>query len=373
MRWRDHTGQTAAEYLGALLVVSTIVAALATTGIGARISAEMERLVCRIGGGECVTDGGSEGASAEAALERRADALRAWADEHGGRYRELLDQADSALARGDLEEAKRILDLLDLYRQLGAGPRGSIVDDLLSGDDAAFRALVAEGTTYQEGGKYNRRYFQLPPAPGEGVLVYDFYIPFDSSVFLKGDDRGESDPLLGEYGMDRSRMMLVIDRETGRGVLVQTETCTVGIRACNEPRPIVFDMDDGWENDSENDATGEGINIDQTNQFAIEADGDSVKLTYDALNSITPLGISVDGTVEIERRPDGSYEKGEDTRDDYPAKPIYHYRPGEEPDEVHDYKDVHPDQVDGALPLDPDLEVCSPPYVRVPFPCLDFD
>ena len=200
------------------------------------------------------------------------------------------------------------------------------------------------------------------------MLVYDYYIPFESSLFLKGDDRGVADPLLGPYGQDRSRITVIIDRETGRGVVMQTETCTTGIGAnfCNEPRPITFDMDDGWENDSENDATGEGINIDQTNQFEIEADGDSVTLSYDALNSITPLAISVDGTVEINRQSDGSYEKGTDTRDDYPAKVIYHYRPGEEPDGIYDDKDIHPDQVDGALPLDPDINSCTAALRRQP-------
>lgn len=357
-----------------LLVVAAVVGALATSTIGDTIRTQMQALVCRIAGAACAGEAGAQNPSIADALQREIDALDEWAGEHGGRYRELLDAAQAALDRGDVEEANRIIQLLELYEQLGDGVRGDIVDDLLAGDDAAFRALVEEGTTYQDGGKFNRRYFQLDPAPGEGVLVYDFYIPFDESLFLDGDNRGESDPLLGEYGMDRSRMMLIIDRESGRGVLVQTETCTVGIRTCNEPRPITFDMDDGWENDSENDATGEGINIDQTNQVEIEADEDSVRLTYDALNSITPLGISVDGTVEINRQDDGTYEKGEDNRDDYPAKAIYHYLPGEEPDEVHDYGDVHPDQVDGALPIDPDIEPCGGlPYIRVPFPCISFD
>jgi hypothetical protein len=369
MRWRAQTGQTVAEYMGALLVVSVVIAAVGTSDIGAAIDKNVRELICRISGGECDT----ADAAQTALIERRMREITPWADARGGRHRALLDAAEDALARGDLHEANRLLDLLGLYRQLGDGVRGDAINALTSPDDAAFRALIEAGTTYQEDGKYNRRYLQLPPAPGEGVLVYDFYIPFGNSFFLKGDDRGVSDPLLGEYGMDRSRMMLVIDRESGRGVLVQSETCTVVVKTCNEPRPITFDMDDDWENDSGHDATGEGINIDQTNQFEIDADRDSVKLTYDALNSITPLGVSVDGTVEIHRQPDGTYKKGVDTRDDYPAKALYHYRPGHEPDEVHDHKDVNPDNFDGALPKDPDIKSCSNRWIRLPFPCPDFN
>jgi hypothetical protein len=50
---RGEHGQTAAELLGGLLVVSVIIAALATTDAGAAISREAERLVCEIAGGGC--------------------------------------------------------------------------------------------------------------------------------------------------------------------------------------------------------------------------------------------------------------------------------------------------------------------------------
>lgn len=46
-------GQTAAEYLGGLLVVALIIALLASGGVGSTIAGEVERLVCEIGGGEC--------------------------------------------------------------------------------------------------------------------------------------------------------------------------------------------------------------------------------------------------------------------------------------------------------------------------------
>jgi hypothetical protein len=50
---RGVRGQTAAETLGALLVVSVIIAAMATTDAGAKIATESKRIVCEIAGGEC--------------------------------------------------------------------------------------------------------------------------------------------------------------------------------------------------------------------------------------------------------------------------------------------------------------------------------
>jgi hypothetical protein len=46
-------GQTAAEYMGVLLVVAVIVAAIALSGAGTRIAGEMAQLVCRIAGEDC--------------------------------------------------------------------------------------------------------------------------------------------------------------------------------------------------------------------------------------------------------------------------------------------------------------------------------
>jgi hypothetical protein len=50
---RGVRGQTAAETLGALLVVSVIIAATATTDAGAKIASESKRIVCEIAGGGC--------------------------------------------------------------------------------------------------------------------------------------------------------------------------------------------------------------------------------------------------------------------------------------------------------------------------------
>ena len=50
---RSERGQTAAEYLGALLVISVIIAAVATTNAGAQIRISMQKLVCNIAGQDC--------------------------------------------------------------------------------------------------------------------------------------------------------------------------------------------------------------------------------------------------------------------------------------------------------------------------------
>jgi len=50
---RGERGQTAAETLGALLIVSVIIAAMATTDAGAKIATESQRIVCEIAGGKC--------------------------------------------------------------------------------------------------------------------------------------------------------------------------------------------------------------------------------------------------------------------------------------------------------------------------------
>jgi hypothetical protein len=49
---RSERGQTAAEYLGVLLVVSVIIAAVATTEIGHDITARLSELVQDISGGK---------------------------------------------------------------------------------------------------------------------------------------------------------------------------------------------------------------------------------------------------------------------------------------------------------------------------------
>lgn len=52
-------GQAAAEYLGALLLVSVVVAVLVKSGVGGQIAGALDRAVCEIAGGDCEGDAGS--------------------------------------------------------------------------------------------------------------------------------------------------------------------------------------------------------------------------------------------------------------------------------------------------------------------------
>ena len=122
--------------------------------------------------------------------------------------------------------------------------------------------------------------------------------------------------------------MIVIDFETGRGVIVQSETHMDGpwgVGGANEPRPISLNGDRGaWENMG-------GIDIDMTNQIDFSSDEDGVHLDWDILNSITPLIISVDGDVDFTEGSDGFLESDDFTNqgrvDRYPQIQAWQYLP----------------------------------------------
>ena len=60
-RLKDDAGQTAAEYMGVLLVVSVIIAAVSTTGIGGEIKQKMTHMVRVIAVGKTDKQGGDSG------------------------------------------------------------------------------------------------------------------------------------------------------------------------------------------------------------------------------------------------------------------------------------------------------------------------
>jgi hypothetical protein len=371
---RDQRGQVAAEYVGVLLVVAVIVAAFLATGIADNVATEARNAVCRIAGSECAETTGGDTASDRAALieelQRREQALAPLAEQFDG-YGELLTRARAARERGDLEEADRLLDLLEFYARLAEGDRGDLIDALNGPSAADFADLVAQGTIEEDGGR-NRRYFQVPPSPGDGVIVQDFFIPSASSGgLLAGDDRDTVDPLLGDAGLDESRIIVVIDRETGRGVITQSPTCLAGALPdyCESARPIEL-------RDPQLEPQGNPFPGQAPQEFRVEAGDGYVEIEYDALNSITPFGVSVDGTVRFERGEDGGYEKVEDSRDPYPRIVTGQYRPGEEggiidetddqpvfpgalPEPVRDVIETGGDVVDAACEI--------PPWVAGPF------
>lgn len=330
---KSERGQTAAEYLGLLVVCAVVLGAIAASPLGGLVGGGIRDAICAVAGEECESKGGPAAVARADAVQERLDALAGFVAAQGGSAAEIEEQVRAALAAGDLDTAERLLERLELVADLtSAGPRGPFLDDLLTASDDDFAALVEDGTIYLDDGRYNTAYFQLDPAPGGGVVVMDYFIDSGSSgVILSGDDREHVDPLRSDLPLDASRVMIVVDLETGRGQILQSETCgsVVIAGACNEPRPIALDGE-VLVNDGENDATGEGINIDQTNQFDVEATPDGFSLDYDLLNSITPLVVSVDGSVSFGTTDDGGLEIREDDRDDYPSIGTYYYpEPGE--------------------------------------------
>lgn len=320
------TGQAAAEYLGALLLVAVVVAAIVASGLGGQIAGGLSDLVCRIGGGECESGQAAGPGTGERAadLERREQEVAALGGQGAG-YQELLDRAEAAREAGDLDEAERLVEQLELYEFLTAQDRGDLVTALDGPSSDAFDDLVDQGTIEEDGNR-NRRYFTVPPSPGDGVIAMDFFIPSGNSGPLKGDDRDTVDPLLGDADLDRSRVVVVVDRETGRGVITQSETCAADFvpgNYCERPRPIEL-RDPRLRPQIDPRPGPQGAN-----EFSVTGGDGTLQLRYDALNSITPIGLSVDGTVGFERGPDGGYRKTEDTRDPYPRIVTGQYRPGQ--------------------------------------------
>lgn len=57
---RDRRGQTSSEYLGGLLLVAAIIAALVLAGVPSTVASETSRIVCEIAGGDCKTEAAAE-------------------------------------------------------------------------------------------------------------------------------------------------------------------------------------------------------------------------------------------------------------------------------------------------------------------------
>ena len=359
-RARCERGQTAAEYLGALLVISVIVAAVSTSQVGASIAAAMSTQVCRIGGG---TDCGAVTASSPSpdsishqaeALDARLDDLDALSD-RGGLFADLHGQAREALADGDFTTARELIGQLEFYDGfIAAGPRGGLLAELNSPTDGEFDDLVDERDISVDGGETSRRFFEVEPEPGRGVVAFDFFIPSENSDGFRGDGRPEAgtDVLRSDLGLNESRVMVVIDYETGRAVIVQSETHMDGpwgVGGANEPRPISLNGDRGaWDNMG-------GIDLDQTNQIDLESDGDGLHVDWDILNSISPFIISVDGDVDFTEGEDGFLTSDDFTNqgrvDRYPQIQVWQYRPDGSAREIarNDYQGGR-NPVQGALP-----------------------
>jgi hypothetical protein len=328
--------------MGGLLLVAVIVGALLASGLGGKIADRAGQAICAIAGEGCATP--ASASTTVDGLRDRLTALTPLVNGQGGAIADLAAQAQAAIDRGDLDEARRLIERLEFYRGLiEAGPRGDTLAALVSPTDGDYADLVDQGTIQADDDDTNRRYFQIPPEPGQGILVMDLFIPGDSAGPLKGDGRDFANPLRDPNLEDTdSRVMVIIDRETGRGVIVQSQSCTVSVGGhnfCNEARPISINGDLGLiENDSENDATGEGINLDVTNNYNIHPDGDGVRIDYESRNSISPFP-AISGDITLQPGDDGALSITDDDRDQFPAYSTYQYRPGE-PDRQIEQRDA---------------------------------
>ena len=135
----------------------------------------------------------------------------------------------------------------------------------------------------------------------------------------------------------------MIDRETGRGVITQSHSCLAGALPdyCEGARPI--ELRDPKLRPQANPFPGQA-----PQEFRVDGGDGSLEIEYDALNSITPLGVSVDGTVRFERGGDGKYHVVSDSRDPYPRIVTGQYRPNQ-PGGIIDETDDQP-VFPGALP-----------------------
>jgi hypothetical protein len=135
---------------------------------------------------------------------------------------------------------------VDDFADLAEGGRGEeLVGELLEPTDEEFQALVDEQTIGR--GSTNRSYFPVEQAPGDGIVVVDFFIPQDRSLVLRGDDRELQDPVQPDLELTDSRVTLVLDRESGRGMVTQSETCEVIFGSCQAPRSIELGPEDTRE------------------------------------------------------------------------------------------------------------------------------
>ena len=189
-------------------------------------------------------------------------------------------------------------DLINFYDQFD-GDRGALLDELNDPSNEDFEHLVDQRDISVDGGQTSRRFLTVEPVPGRGVVAFDFFIPSENSNGFAGDDRPEegTDILRDDLPLNQSRVMIVIDFKTGRGVIVQSEThldLPGGIDWANEPRPISLNGDRGaWDNMG-------GIDLDETNQIDLSSNADGFHADWDILNSISPFAISVDGDVDFD-------------------------------------------------------------------------
>ena len=219
------------------------------------------------------------------------------------------------------------------------GERGELFESVAAPSDAGFDDLIERGSIRGDEGSQTR-YFETEAHPGDGVIVTELVIFEEASGPLAGDDRAITDHPLGEtLPLDASRVLVVIDRESGRGVVhVSPSETSIPIVPHAEP---VLDGRGGWPIDVRLEplhADARPIEFGErgwsdpipNNYFEIDASADRIHIQYDAINPITAptQGISVDGPIVLERDGDGRLRTtGENSPDLYPQVAVTQYLP----------------------------------------------
>lgn len=255
-------GQASTEYLAVLAVAAAVLALLSASGFGDKAVALAQRVTCQLAGGDACgaspsvsgvqpqsgTDGARIARLAQDA-ERRRDVLQFdTLAAAGSRFKDLHDAVRDAVDRGDLDRAEEINRQLESFIRLALGPelagsdRGTILDELWASDQM-WRQAVERGTMYLPPRGDNVRYFDIPRAPGDGLVVMDYFISTPTSgpppIQLKGDDRDfdPGGPLDPDLALNKSRVLVVLDRETAGASSTRAIPATCSMASAARPVP----------------------------------------------------------------------------------------------------------------------------------------
>ena len=152
---------------------------------------------------------------------------------------------------------------MEFYSQFD-GDRGRLLDELDDPSDDDFSGLVDQRDISVDGGETSRRFFTVEPVRAAASSPSTSSSRARTRTGSAATAARRRDRLLrDDLPLTDSRVMIVIDFETGRGVIVQSEThldLPGGVDWANEPRPISLNGDRGaWDNMG-------GIDLDETNR-----------------------------------------------------------------------------------------------------------
>lgn len=217
-----------------------------------------------------------------------------------------------------------------LILNLSEGTRGYLVTEVATAITDQWQSMVDRESQIVDGQAVI--YFDVPPVPGSGVVVVDFFIPSTISGPLAGDSRDFVDPVFGDIGPHDSRVVLVMDLEQGRASIHvdDTELFTYHLGQTDAHHVELDNDSNAWDETMTPDGdvdvqVGPDFgNI--VNTASVDVFLNQVTVGYDMVNSITPLA-STDGTFTIQLAENGTFEVTDFNADEYPSIGIYQYQP----------------------------------------------